>query len=115
MTIALPALDAAISAIGESLQRHEWATVAILDAILQDARMGNPIPIMRDVTEDAAWWAGNCSPIELEGYLVAIMQQLAETPLHARSRKRLIAALWKKMGAEDQASFIEWTKTNAVE
>lgn len=105
----LPKLEAAMVAVGESLAAHEWATIAMLDAIMQDARMGNPIPVMLDIADDAAWWARNAPPIELEGYLAAIVRYLPETPLHAKSRKRVMASMWKAMSDDDRASFLEWT------
>lgn len=106
--ISLPKLDAALAAIGESIAAHEWATVAMLDAIMQDARMGNPLPVMLDVADDAAWWAQNAPPIEMEGYLAAIVRYLPETPLHIKSRKRIMAAMWKAMPQADRDAFLEW-------
>lgn len=107
--IALPKLDAALAAVGESMAAHEWATVAMMDAILQDARFGNPLPVMNDIAEDAEWWAAQVAPIELEGYLAAIVRYLPETPLHVKSRKRIMAAMWKAMPPADRAAFLEWT------
>lgn len=115
MTIPLPALDAALHAIGDAIEENRWAAVAVLNGVLEDARMGNPLPVLLDISDDADWWASLCTPIELEGYLVAISRHLAETPLHIKARKRLIAGLWKKMGAEDQASFLEWAGANGAE
>lgn len=105
----LPKLDAALAAVGESLVAHEWATVAALDAIIQDARMGNPLPVMLDIAEDATWWASLAPPIELEGYLAAIVRYLPETPLHVKSRKRIMATMWKAMPQSDREAFLEWT------
>ena len=104
----LPKLDAALSAIGESLAEHEWATCAALDAVLQDARMGNPLPVMMDIADDAQWWASYALPLELEGYLAAIVKALPETPLHVKSRKRVMAAMWKAMNKDDREAFLQW-------
>jgi hypothetical protein len=105
----MPKLDAAMVAVGESIAAHEWATCAMMDAVLQDARMGNPLPVMLDIAEDATWWAQNALPLELEGYLAAIVRHLPETPLHMKSRKRIMAAMWKAMPQGDRESFLEWT------
>ena len=35
----LPKLEAALVAVGESMAAHEWATCAMLDAVLQGARI----------------------------------------------------------------------------
>jgi hypothetical protein len=110
--IALPKLDAALAAIGESLAAHEWATVAALDAVLQDARIGNPLPVMMDAAEDASWWSSYAAPIELEAYLGAIVRVLPETPLHIKSRKRIMAAMWRAMPAPDKKAFLEWAAQN---
>lgn len=113
MTNPLPKLDAALAAVGESLAAHEWATAAALDAVLQDCRIGNPLPLMADIAQDADWWAGNALPIELESYLAAIVRRLPETPLHVKSRKRIMAAMWRAMPSNDRAAFIEWTGKQA--
>ena len=104
----LPKLEAALVAVGESMAAHEWATCAMLDAVLQDARMGNPLPGMMDIADDAGWWASLALPLELEGYLAAIVRQLPETPLHIKSRKRVMAAMWKAMPKGDREAFLQW-------
>jgi hypothetical protein len=48
----------------------------------------------------------------LEAYLGAIVRVLPETPLHIKSRKRIMAAMWRAMPASDRKAFLEWAAQN---
>ena len=111
MTAVLPVIEAAMRAVGDALEVSPWAMVAILDATLQDYREGSPLPVMLDMQAEAESWATFAAPSELEAHLVAIVKHLADAPVHVAQRKRLIAAIWKSLGAEDRAAFIAWSAT----
>lgn len=75
---------------------------------LDEWSAGPPSVTLERAGEDAAFWASVASPGELETYLAAICAELADRrrPLPERAIKRLVVALWNRMGAADQRAFL---------
>jgi len=108
VTPSIEAMNALGVALGNAVAQCPDAALGLLCATIEDLRMGNPLPVLTQIGEDADWWAASSSAVEMEGYLIAIGRHLPDTPMHQRSRKRMIAALFKAMSAEDRAAFLAW-------
>lgn len=98
------------AAIERAIKKCPLAAFEIICAVIEDGRAGSPLPVISGIDDDAHWWAGLANTIELEAYLYAISTRLAETEMHSKTRKRLVAKLFTGMAAHDQAAFLVWAE-----
>jgi hypothetical protein len=96
------------AAIERAINKCPAAAFEIICAVVEDGRAGCPLPVISSTDDDAHWWAGLANTIELEAYLYAISARLAETEMHSKTRKRLLARLFTGMADQDKAAFIAW-------
>tara|TARA_R110002126_G_scaffold3509_3_gene20104 strand:+ start:1775 stop:2128 length:354 start_codon:yes stop_codon:yes gene_type:complete len=96
------------AAIERAIQKCPAAAFEIICAVVEDGRAGCPLPVITQTDDDAHWWAGLANTIELEAYLYAIAARLAETEMHSKTRKRLVAKLFTGMAPADQVAFLAW-------
>lgn len=108
----------AIGALYAALHRCDAevpeALIPICCGVIEANRTG-PLPLTQGVAEDAEFWAGLESPLVMEAYLMAISRHLPETPTHQRARKRIVAAMFLSLPAEDKERFIAWAQTQKEE
>jgi hypothetical protein len=109
----LGAVSAFTDATAEAIEVAPVGVFEIICAMIEDGRAGNPLPIVSEIDQEAKWWAGLATPLELEAFLYAIADRLSETPLHQKTRKRLLARLFKDMQSDDKAKFIAWASKEA--
>ena len=81
---------------------------ALLTAVLEAERRGQPLPVFEDAAVEYAEWAAFAAPPEREAMFAACARELATQPSHAVQVKRLIAACFKRLSAADRAAFLEW-------
>jgi hypothetical protein len=98
-----------IATINRAFGISARATRAVLAAALENLGAGEPefewqANRLRD---SARWWAENTSPPELEAYLVAALRQVEGKAIAGPGRKRIFAALWDAMPAQDKAAFLK--------
>jgi hypothetical protein len=96
------------AAIERAIKKCPSAAFEIICAVVEDGRAGCPLPVITETDDDAHWWASLATTIELEAYLYAISTRLAETEMHSKTRKRLVAKLFMGMAHADQVAFIAW-------
>lgn len=94
---------------------HEDDADVIVAAYIGDRLTGGPdmdagitARAVANLRGDAAWWADMASQVELGAYLTAALESLAGRAIARTPRKRLMAAIWNSMGAEDRAAFAKW-------
>ena len=81
---------------------------ALLTAVLEAESRGAPLPAFDDAAEEYADWAAFAAPPEREAMFAACARELAGQPAHAVQVKRLIAACYRRLSAEDRAAFMAW-------
>jgi len=114
-TSAKDAISDLAAAAQRAFEECPVAAGAMICAFVEEMRMGNPLPVLTSIAEDADWWASLSTPVEMEGYLIAIARHLPDTVFHQRSRKRIIAAIFKAMPVSDKAAFLAWAQTQMNE
>ncbi len=95
-------------AIGVAQASDAPMASALLTAVLEAEARGTPLPVFEGAGEEYAAWAGFASPPEREAMFAACARELAGQPAHAVQIKRLIAACYRRLGAEDRAAFMAW-------
>jgi hypothetical protein len=98
------------AAIERAITTVPVAAFEIICAVMEDGRAGLPLTVLGDAAEQADIWVAYASTIEMEAFLVAISSRLAETEMHSKTRKRLLAKLFSGMAKHDQAAFITWAE-----
>jgi hypothetical protein len=83
--------------------------VPLLNAVLDEMRAGQPLPVFTNMAVEADSWAAMAAPTELEAYLTAICARLPSAAMGLPQRKRVLAALYKSMPEDARAAFKEWT------
>lgn len=79
----------------------------ILTAALHDLMAGLPhFAGFGSIREDAKWWAGLATPIELIETMFACMEKIKDRALHKDMRKRLLWAMWRSLDADSRAAFL---------
>lgn len=111
MSAATDAIDRLGTALADALTEAPWPAAVLVSAVVEDMRMGCPMAGLTDIMADADWWASNATPLELEAHLIAIGKHLSETPVHIRTRKRIIAAMFAAMADHDKAAFFAWAQS----
>lgn len=86
-------------------------------AFLQDRSAGMPLValMLETARSDARFWAETASPVELECFMLASADKLAENGslFHGRQIKRLVAALWQRMSPDEKKAFLQWLQKGA--
>lgn len=100
----------ALTYLGACANAHDDATAWAAWAHLQDRSAGMPhvAHSTQRAREDARFWAETAQPIELECYMLAASDKLAENGslFHGKQIKRLVAALWDRMSPDEQRAFL---------
>lgn len=79
----------------------------IMVAALIDLSAGMPPhTAFGDIREDARWWSGLASPVELLEYLAEALRELGHKALCLAHRKRLMVDLWESLPRDDRKSFL---------
>ena len=101
--------------------RHEWAVsfaiflgevepgiAAEMCAVhLDEVAAGMPsLDPWGDLRADAEYWADCANPAELNAYGCAALRRLGARMQGRDMRKRLFAAIWRSLPAEDRAAFL---------
>lgn len=80
----------------------------ILTAALIDLMGGLPnCAVFGSIREDAEWWAGKATPVELMEVMLAALRRLKSRPMHKNERKRLLWAMWESLDPASQAAFLD--------
>jgi len=94
---------ASVSPQGAAWAAYDW---------LQCNEAGLPyVPMIEgEARKDALFWAETATPVELECYALAALQQLGGdgAPFASRQIKRLVGALWRRMSPDEQSAFKGW-------
>lgn len=76
-------------------------------ALLIDLSAGMPTEhVFGSVREDARWWAGRATPVELVEVMAAALDRLRDRALHSDMRKRLFMALWRNFSDVERQRFL---------
>mgnify|MGYP000900319850 CR=1 FL=1 len=90
-------------------------TLSMICDSIDDLRQGAPMPCLIDILDEALWWSGLASTVELEAYLAAIEKRLKRTELHEKARKRIVADMFSGMSDRDKAGFVGWAQKQIAE
>lgn len=100
----------ALHSLGECARVNSEATSWAASAFLQSRNDGMPhiAASLQRAREDARFWAECARPEELECYLLAAADKLAEYGglMAGRQIKRMSASLWGRMSPEEQKAFL---------
>jgi hypothetical protein len=90
-------------------QRDRPSAQAVCVAYLEDTAAGMPDAVAvlaQGLRADAEFWADTATPAELEAYTAAGLRAIERAAFGLVARRRLLAAIWAGLPADDQRAFL---------
>ena len=83
-------------------------TAETLAAAIEEIGAGMPdaLAFMDAIRADADFWADTATPVELEAFTAAGLRAIERTGFGLKARKRIFAALWETLDADDRRAFL---------